>query len=145
MDFSIPKRERVWTGQDVSFSYLKVFSCKPFIHIPKEQWQKLDSKATPYLFLGYGDVEFGYRLLDSTKNKLLISKDVVFHEQEFATNIGTLEKPNDTNFMLSVISVSFSIESVTDGRKLYEKFGINNEPVITDVDDANTKCVVQGK
>ena len=45
LDFDIP--ERVWTGKDVSYSHLKVFGCKTFVHVPKEQRSKLDSKSTP--------------------------------------------------------------------------------------------------
>ena len=45
LDFDISKR--VWTGKDVSYSHLKVFGCKAFVHVPKEQRSKLDSKSTP--------------------------------------------------------------------------------------------------
>ena len=34
LDFQIP--EKVWSGKDVSYSYLRVFGCKAFVHIPKE-------------------------------------------------------------------------------------------------------------
>ena len=35
LGFDIP--ERVWTRKDVSYSLLKVFGCKEFVHVPKEQ------------------------------------------------------------------------------------------------------------
>ena len=53
LDFDIP--EKVWTGKDVSYSHLKVFGCKAFVHVPKEQRSKLDNKSTPCIFVGYGD------------------------------------------------------------------------------------------
>ena len=53
LDFDIP--ERVWTGEDASYAYLKVFGCKTFAYVPKEQRLKLDDKATPCIFVGYGD------------------------------------------------------------------------------------------
>ena len=43
LDFDIPKR--VWIGKDVSYFLLKVFGCKAFMHVPKEQRSKLDDKA----------------------------------------------------------------------------------------------------
>ena len=52
------------------------------MHVPYEQRSKLDDKATPYIFIEYGDEEFGYRLWDSKKQKIVISKDIVFHEHE---------------------------------------------------------------
>ena len=80
LDFDIS--QRVWTGKDVSYSHLKVFGCKAFMHVPKEQRSKLDDKATMCIFIGYGDEEFGYRLWDSEKQKIVKSRDVMFHEHE---------------------------------------------------------------
>ena len=80
LDFDIP--QRVWIRKDVPFSHFKVFGCKSFIHVPKEQRSKLDDKATSCIFIGYGDKEFGYWLWDSKKQKIVISRDVVYHEQK---------------------------------------------------------------
>ena len=56
--------ERVWTNKDVSYDHLRVFGCRAFVHIPKYERSKLDVKAKPCIFLGYGHEEFGYRLWD---------------------------------------------------------------------------------
>ena len=80
LDFDIP--QRVWIGKDVPYSHLKVFGYKTFIHVPKEHRSKLDDKATPCIFIRYGDDEFDYRLWDSEKQKIVKSKDVIFHEHE---------------------------------------------------------------
>jgi hypothetical protein len=53
LDFDIP--ERVWSGRDVSYSHLKIFRCKAFAHVPKENKLKLDDKTLPCIFLGYGN------------------------------------------------------------------------------------------
>ena len=60
LNFDIP--QRVWIGKDVPYSHLKVFGCKAFMHVSKEQRLKLDDKATSCIFIGYGDEEFRYRL-----------------------------------------------------------------------------------
>ena len=52
------------------------------MRVPKEQRSELDDKATPCIFIGYGDEEFDYRLWDSEKQKTVRSRDVVFHEHE---------------------------------------------------------------
>ena len=52
------------------------------MHVPKEQRSKLDDKATPCIYIRYGDEEFGYKLWDLEKQKIVRSKDVVFHEHE---------------------------------------------------------------
>ena len=54
--------ERVCTWKDVSYDNLRVFGCKEFVHIPKDERLKLDVKTKPCIFLGYGHEEFGYRL-----------------------------------------------------------------------------------
>ena len=36
--------QRVWSGKDVSYKNLKVFGCKAFVHIPRDERAKPDSK-----------------------------------------------------------------------------------------------------
>ena len=43
--------ERVWTRKDVSYKHLRVFSCKVYIHIPKDERSKLHDKAKHFLRL----------------------------------------------------------------------------------------------
>ena len=74
--------ERAWFGCDPIYSHLKVFGCKAYMHVPKEQRLKLDSKANPCVFVGYGDEEYGFRLYDPEKKKVVRSRDVVFFEHE---------------------------------------------------------------
>ena len=37
--------ERVWTKKDVSYNHLRVFGCRAFVHIPKDERSKLDVKS----------------------------------------------------------------------------------------------------
>lgn len=46
----------------VFYGYLMVFGYKEFVHIPKDERSKLVDKSKQYIFLGYGNEEFGYRL-----------------------------------------------------------------------------------
>ncbi|GKU92547.1 hypothetical protein SLEP1_g6259 [Rubroshorea leprosula] len=80
LNFQIP--EKAWTEKDVGYSHLRVFGCKAFMHVPKEHRSKLDDKAIPCIFVGYGHEEFGYRLWDLEKKKTVRSRDAVFHEHE---------------------------------------------------------------
>lgn len=50
------------------------------MHVSKEYRPKLDDIATPYIFIEYGDKEFDYRLLGPKKQKVVKSRDIVFHE-----------------------------------------------------------------
>jgi hypothetical protein len=66
-EFEIPNR--VWSKKNVSYSHLRVFECKPYVHIPKEHRSKLDDKATPYIFLSYGNEEFQIQTMGPTQEE----------------------------------------------------------------------------
>ncbi|XP_047268802.1 uncharacterized protein LOC107871373 isoform X1 [Capsicum annuum] len=99
--------ERVWTYKEVSYSHLKVFGCRAFAHVPKEQRTKLDDKSVPCIFIGYGDEEFRYRLWDPVKKKVIRSRDVVFRESEVGIADDILEKVKKQNGVVpNVITIS---------------------------------------
>ncbi|KAG8377494.1 hypothetical protein BUALT_Bualt08G0038700 [Buddleja alternifolia] len=85
LDGDIP--DRVWSGKDVSYKHLRVFGCRAFVHIPKDERSKLDDKTKPCTFLGYGHEEFGYRLWDPVNKKVIRSRDVVFLEEQTSDDI----------------------------------------------------------
>jgi len=37
--------ERMWKGENVSYNHLRMFGCKAFIHIPRDERFKLDGKS----------------------------------------------------------------------------------------------------
>ena len=43
--------EKVWSGKDVSYDHLRVFGCKAFVHIPKDERSKLEVKTRQCLSL----------------------------------------------------------------------------------------------
>jgi len=53
---------KIWFAKDVSYDHLRVFGCKVFVHVPKDERSKLDAKTREVIFVGYGQNEFGYRL-----------------------------------------------------------------------------------
>lgn len=67
LNCDVPKK--VWTGKDVSHKHLKVFGCRAFVHIPKDERSKLDGKVKQCIFVGYAHEEFGYRLWDPISKK----------------------------------------------------------------------------
>ena len=84
--------QRVWTRKDVIYDHLKVFGCRAFVHIPKDERSKLDDKAKQCIFLGYGHDEFGYRLWDPVDKKIVRSRDVVFLEDQTIEDFGHVEQ-----------------------------------------------------
>jgi hypothetical protein len=100
---------RVWKGKDIFYDHLRVFGCRIFVHMHKDERSKLDSKTKECIFLGYENGEFGYKLWDPIEKKLVRSRDVVFFEQEIIDNVQNLDKAKTSsrNFTdLTLISIT---------------------------------------
>jgi len=67
--------EEVWYKKKASFNHLRVFRCKSFFHIPKDERKKLDVKAKECIYIGSPKDEFGYKLWDHIKKKVVRSRD----------------------------------------------------------------------
>lgn len=39
--------DRVWSIKDMSYKHLRVFGCKTFVHMPKDERSKLNDKTKP--------------------------------------------------------------------------------------------------
>ena len=85
---------RVWYGKNVSYDHLRVFGCKCFVHIPKNERSKLDVKCKECIFIGYGQDEFGYRCYDPIQRKLIRNRDVVFVEHQTIEEIEKMQGSN---------------------------------------------------
>lgn len=73
--------EELWTGKPPSYTHLRVFGCKAYVHIRKDDCTKLEPKSHRCIFLGYGHSgEMRYRLWDPQARKIVRSNDVIFNE-----------------------------------------------------------------
>jgi len=59
---------------------LKVFRSITYAHVPKVARSKLDDKAVKTIFIGYKHE--GYKLFNPMKNKVIVTRDVTFAEDE---------------------------------------------------------------
>jgi hypothetical protein len=69
-------------GSKPAVHNLKVFGCKDFSHISKENRKKLDAKAIKCIFIGCCYEFKAYRMFYPSTHKVFASRDVLFHEQE---------------------------------------------------------------
>ena len=37
--------DKVWFGKNVKYDHLRVFGCKAYVHVPKDERSKLDAKT----------------------------------------------------------------------------------------------------
>ena len=102
-----------WYGAKPDVSFLRIFGCSAYAHVPKFERHKLDVKSRKCLMLGYGSTQKGYRLYDVEHMKVIHSRDVVFDE----TSTPSFQKETPTKYVeLEVDSDEIKYtESQTDG------------------------------
>nr|GEU58573.1 Gag-Pol polyprotein [Tanacetum cinerariifolium] len=76
----------MWTGKPVYYSDLNIFRSLVYVMYNSQETTKLDLKSRKCLFLGYADGVKRYRLWDPTSNKVIVSRDVVFMEDNIQEN-----------------------------------------------------------
>ncbi|KAI5312051.1 hypothetical protein L3X38_041224 [Prunus dulcis] len=69
-----------FTGRKPSVKHLRVFGSIYYSHIPSNLRQKFDDKASKGIFMGYGSCEKGYRIYNLQTEKIILSRNVVFYE-----------------------------------------------------------------
>ena len=53
-----------------------------YVHVPKEKWRKLDTKAEKCIFVGYSDEQKGYKCYEPRTKQDCVSRDVVLDESK---------------------------------------------------------------
>jgi hypothetical protein len=74
--------EEAWSGVKPTIGYFRVFGCVAHAHVPDQKRSKLDDKSRKCVLLGVSDESKAYRLYDPVSKKIIVSKDVVFEEDE---------------------------------------------------------------
>ena len=82
-----PRKSLLWRtphellfGRTPDIRYLRVFGCRAWIHIPKDQRTKWKPNSVPMVFIGYEPGSKAYRLWDPTTRSVKISATVIFDE-----------------------------------------------------------------
>jgi len=70
-------------GKPHSYDFLRTFGCLCFASTPSHNRPKFAPRATSCVFIGYPQGKKGYKLLELSTRKILISRDVSFHESIF--------------------------------------------------------------
>ncbi|XP_015158466.1 uncharacterized protein [Solanum tuberosum] len=75
--------EEAWSGQRPAVDHFRIFGCIAYAHIPDQKRKKLDDKGEKCIFLGVSDQSKAYKLYNPNTKKILVSRDVVFDENQF--------------------------------------------------------------
>ena len=72
---------QMWHHEKPDVSHLRIFGTISYIHIPKAERRKLESKSLKCYFVGYSPTQKAYRFWDPVSRRIKISRDVIFDEQ----------------------------------------------------------------
>ena len=70
----------VWHGYKPDVSYLRVFGCVAHVKVTKPNPAKLDDRSTPMVLFGYEPGSAAYHVYDPVKNRVHVSRDIIFDE-----------------------------------------------------------------
>ncbi|KAJ0040485.1 hypothetical protein Pint_27293 [Pistacia integerrima] len=57
-------------------SFIRVFGCDAYVHVPKEKSSKLDSTSEIYKFVGFKADIKGYKLWNPMSRSIISSRDL---------------------------------------------------------------------
>ncbi|KAD5508144.1 hypothetical protein E3N88_15847 [Mikania micrantha] len=77
-----------------SYNHLRTFGCLCYPLIPSTSINKLQSRSSPCVFLGYPSNHRGYKCFDLSTRKIVISRHVVFDETVFPFSKRHSSPPN---------------------------------------------------
>jgi hypothetical protein len=87
-------------GTPPTYEHLCVSGCECYPNMSSTAPHKLAPRSTHCIFLGYSEHHKGYRYLDLSTNRLVISRHVVFNEVVFLF-VTSPHRTNDLNLLLS--------------------------------------------
>ena len=73
--------EEAWSGRKPTVNHFRIFGCIAYAHVPDEKRKKLDDKSEKCIFLGVSEASKAYKLLNPLTKKIVISRDVIFDEE----------------------------------------------------------------
>jgi hypothetical protein len=76
--------KEIHTNKRPKVCHSRIFGSSCYVHVPKQQHNKFDNKATKCLFFGYDEQNKMHRMYNLSTNKILLSCDVVFEESKIS-------------------------------------------------------------
>ncbi|GKV42713.1 hypothetical protein SLEP1_g50091 [Rubroshorea leprosula] len=91
--------KEAWSERKPTVDHFRIYGCVAYAHVPDQKRKKLDNKGEKCIFLGVSDPPKAYKLYNPSTKKIVISRDVVFDEEQIW--------PGSKNGTSKCISVDF--------------------------------------
>lgn len=98
----------------ISYTHLKTFGCLCYPNINHSNAHKLSPRSTKCLFIGYPSDHRGYRCLDLTTNKIILSRHVAFDETQFPYQDSKAQKASTYDFLSTETDPSPLLRSILE-------------------------------
>ncbi|KAI9081726.1 hypothetical protein K1719_036329 [Acacia pycnantha] len=82
----------IWTGKKPSLSFLKIWGCE--VYVKHQASDKLSSRSSKCLFVGYPKETKGYYVYNPTDHKMFVIRNGVLLEKEFISKRTSGSKVN---------------------------------------------------
>lgn len=113
----------------MDYNILRVFGCLCFSTDANPKKDKFKARAIKCIFLGYSPRNKVYKVFEYNTNKLILSRDVIFHEQKFLFD--GQEKGNSEN--------SIPLPLVNDEEIDHVEEDVDDEPTDTVTNDVTVQ------
>ena len=70
----------LWYGKKPTVRHLRVWGCTAYAYVAQEKRSKFDAKAVKCIMIGYSESSKAWRLWDTERKRLIVSRDVTFNE-----------------------------------------------------------------
>ncbi|KAG6470352.1 hypothetical protein ZIOFF_071420 [Zingiber officinale] len=98
-------------GKKPNVKHMRVFDSICYVHVPESKRSKLDAKARKCIFVGYDEREKGWKFLDPTSHRFVVSRDVVFDEVSWYYGVAPVNG-DSKSFEHKSINLSCSINNI---------------------------------
>ena len=100
--------QEAWSGRKPAVDHFRIFGCIAYAHVPDEKRKKLEDKSLKCVFLGVSETSKAYKLYDPLTKKVVVSRDVIFDENQTWLDMGRKDHCESADSCRSWRRTSFS-------------------------------------